>query len=292
MADLTPDIQNYIESAISQALTAREFANQVRPSPIAAHSHTGSDSARVGGEDLALVDSVMNNASLTKHGFLRKLSGNSTDFLKGDGTWGAGSPTTIYYDNSLVCAASGGTTQTTAYTNAGNLLFVAVSGFNTDAPTSAPTYDGVTMTLLDTTSSANNWITYLYYLRGPSLGTHNVSITMSGGSGDGAIAASYFNANIVSQPDTNAKSGPTTTTHYTQSLTTLTDKAWVIMCGNYGSGLALTPDAGTITRRVTGGSGVCYFADAGQIKTPVGSVTLGFTSSSQAFSGIIVSIKP
>jgi hypothetical protein len=36
-------------------------------------------------------DITTNNASTTKHGFLRKLSGSSTDVLKGDGTFGAAS---------------------------------------------------------------------------------------------------------------------------------------------------------------------------------------------------------
>jgi hypothetical protein len=38
---------------------------------------------------LALTDITTNNANASRHGFLPKLSGNSTDVLKGDGTWGA-----------------------------------------------------------------------------------------------------------------------------------------------------------------------------------------------------------
>ena len=38
---------------------------------------------------LSFSDVTTNNASASNHGFLPKLSGSATDFLKGDGTWGA-----------------------------------------------------------------------------------------------------------------------------------------------------------------------------------------------------------
>lgn len=48
-------------------------------------------SKAINGELILLTDVVTLNSSTTKHGFLPKLSGSVTDFLRGDGTWGAGS---------------------------------------------------------------------------------------------------------------------------------------------------------------------------------------------------------
>jgi hypothetical protein len=39
--------------------------------------------------NLSTSDITTNNASITKHGFLKKLSGNSTDYMAGDGNWTA-----------------------------------------------------------------------------------------------------------------------------------------------------------------------------------------------------------
>lgn len=40
--------------------------------------------------DISFTDIVTNNSSVTKHGYLPKLSGSITDYFRGDGSWGAG----------------------------------------------------------------------------------------------------------------------------------------------------------------------------------------------------------
>jgi hypothetical protein len=77
-----------VTKKVMELLDKREQDNQISISPIAYHTHNGTDSSQVGGEDLTLTNSAINNATETKHGFLPKLSGNSGDVLHGDGTWG------------------------------------------------------------------------------------------------------------------------------------------------------------------------------------------------------------
>ena len=225
-------------------------------------------------------------------------SGDFREYIMLDGVWrqvGGDSVTGIAFDNAAVVAASGSSTQTTAFTVTGDdpILFVAIAGFATDTPT-AVSYNGVAMTLIDSTALSHTpgdaWTCYLYVLRGAQAGTHNISITMSGSRGDGAIAVSYKRTNQAIQPDASAKSGPTTTTHYTQSVTTTEDNCWAVMAGIYDSSLTLTPDSGTIIRQVA--AGALYFCDSAVAKSPAGSVTLGLNSASQAFTGVIASFKP
>lgn len=52
------------------------------------HIHDGVETENLTESSLKLSDVTTNNASSTKHGFLPKLSGSSTDVLKGDGTFG------------------------------------------------------------------------------------------------------------------------------------------------------------------------------------------------------------
>lgn len=208
-----------------------------------------------------------------------------------NGEWVSYDITTgIAFDNAGVVTASGGSTQTTSFTITGvdPILFIAISGNSGDAPT-AVTWDGIALTLVDSTTTSGGYICYLYYLRGASSGTKTVSITMSGSHGADAIAVSYVRTNQASQLDTSAKSGPTTTTHYTQSITTGVDNAWAVMAGVYG-GSTITADSGTVIRKIAGSE--LYFCDSGVAKSPAGSLTLGLTSSSQAFTGVIASFKP
>lgn len=76
--------------------TIGSFAN-------AAHDH---DDAAGGGtldEDaLALTDVATNNSSLTKHGFLPKLSGDSSLFLNGDGEWATTPAGGSVYDSDVI----------------------------------------------------------------------------------------------------------------------------------------------------------------------------------------------
>lgn len=84
--------------------TIASFAN-------ANHNHTNSAGGGTLAEAaLALTDITTNDASASKHGFLPKLSGNAAEYLKGDGTWGAGGGTTINPTDGVIPYRSNSTT--------------------------------------------------------------------------------------------------------------------------------------------------------------------------------------
>ncbi len=211
-----------------------------------------------------------------------------------DGAWrqiGGNSINGIHFDNSAIVTASGGVTQTTAYTVTGDdpILFIAIAGYFGDAPT-AVSYNGIALTLVDVTPvTTTGYICYLYVLRGASAGTHNISITMSGSHGNLAIAASYANTDQTAQPDASSVGGTTTTAHYTQSVTSVTNQCLAVMAGIYDSGNTLVADSGTVLRQTAGS--VLYLCDSATPKA-AGSITLGLTSLSQQFTGVAAAFKP
>ncbi|GJQ37319.1 MAG: hypothetical protein JETCAE01_33290 [Anaerolineaceae bacterium] len=53
------------------------------------HDHVGGDGAAIVEAAITLADNTTNNASATKHGFLKKLSNIATEFMNGQGNWAA-----------------------------------------------------------------------------------------------------------------------------------------------------------------------------------------------------------
>lgn len=213
-------------------------------------------------------------------------SDNSTWYASG----GSGS-TAIAYDTSTACTASGGSTQTTSHTVTGTnpVLFVGIVGNQGDAPT-AVSYAGIPMTLINSTTSSGNWILYLYYLRGPATGSNSVSITMSGSHGDFALAVSYTGASQITQPNASSVGGPTTTTSYSQSVTTTVNNCWTMMMGYYSGSLNPASGTATVVRLTTGST--MFICDSATPQVIAGSNTLNVTSSSQTFTGVMASITP
>lgn len=90
------------------------------------HDHNGGDGAAITDANLSTSDITTNNASTTKHGFLKKLSNSTSDFMDGTGAWqtigpiafGTWTPTLT---NSTNVAAS--TAHTMNYLRVGNQVF-------------------------------------------------------------------------------------------------------------------------------------------------------------------------
>lgn len=192
--------------------------------------------------------------------------------------------------------SASGTTNTFAHTCTGSdrILFVVAAHHNTVPASSVTgiTYAGVAMTLLRTYQSSNAKFD-LYYLVAPATGSNNVVITMDISDASIGIAASYTGVDQTSPIDVSGDGGPTTTTSYSQSLTTTVDNCWSIMVGGAYSGLALTAGANTVVRKqpeisLTG----TFIADTGSAQSPAGTDTIAVTSSSQSFTTIMASFKP
>lgn len=124
---------------------------------------------------ITFTDITTNNASVSKHGFLPKLSGSASDVLKGDGTFGAGGVGTVTstsFTGGLISVATATTTPafTVAGTSGGVPYFASASTWASSgalaanslligggagaAPASTTTASGL-LTFFGTPSSAN-----------------------------------------------------------------------------------------------------------------------------------------
>lgn len=202
----------------------------------------------------------------------------------------------IAYDTSAYNYSASGTTNTFSHTCTGNnrILFVASSHHSTSptAVVTGITYSGVAMTLISTFQSGNAKFD-LYYLVAPATGANNVIVTLDQSDACPAYAISYTGVAQTSPIDVSGTGGPTTTTSYSQSVTTTADNCWSIMVGGAYSGLTLTAGTNTVVRQqpevVLTGTFVC---DTGSAQTPAGTDTIAVTSSSQGFTTIMASFKP
>lgn len=201
----------------------------------------------------------------------------------------------ILHDATTTPAArvNAGTTMTQAHTCTGADRFLTVNvGHNTTM--SWVTYGGVAMTQIGTTSTdgaANSTTTF--WLINPLTGANNVVIT---------VATSWvIMCHIVSHtwviqsgfPDAVVTNWPTTTTSWTQTLTTVANNTWLIMCAKWRSGNAITAGANTFIRAniellYTG----LFIADSNSDQTPAGSKSMNVTSASQEFNGTMFSLAP
>src|SRR3990167_1706376 len=102
------------------------------------HDHSGGDGAAIVEAAITLADNTTNNASTTKHGFLKKLSNVSTEFMGGTGAW-----TSLTAISGWVEVADTWTRITQSYTNdpaAGQLIDLDMG-----TTTSFAVKDGITV---------------------------------------------------------------------------------------------------------------------------------------------------
>ena len=183
---------------------------------------------------------------------------------------------------------------TYSHTTSGSdrMLFVGVSVRNTRTVTSV-TYNGVTMTQAGSTSATAGILNYLFYLINPAAGTNTVSVTQSAVDTITSCSISYTGVKQTSQPDATSSNSSTTTTSYSQSVTSVADNCFSVLYGDANSGATLTAGANTTIRNqpeinFTGG----FLIDSTAAKTPAGTFTLNVTSASQTFAGCMASFSP
>lgn len=173
-----------------------------------------------------------------------------------------------------------GTTRTFQHTCTGSdlILFVeAVINTSTDLVTGV-TYNGVSMTRIQTVSPTANRRLYLYYLIAPATGSAlNVVITASSSTAIGGNAVSYTG---VAQSGTIIDVSTTatdTTSPVATSLTTTIDNCWTILCTTVDSTSPFTASTGSTFRvQNTTYQDVSIFDSNGAI-TPAGSTTMTVT---------------
>lgn len=202
----------------------------------------------------------------------------------------------IAFDAKTGMVTGSGTTISTTHTCTGSdrIVWVGISIRSTRTITSAPTYDGVTMTQSGSTSGTANITNYLYYLINPST-TSGATVTATQSVADNwALAViSYTGAKQSGQPDATSVGGPSTATSYSQSVTSVADNCFAVLYGDNNSGASLTGGTNTTIRNqpevaFTG----AFLADSTAAKTPAGTFTLAFTSASGTAAACMASFAP
>jgi hypothetical protein len=177
-------------------------------------------------------------------------------------------------------------------TGSDEILWVGVSIRSTRTVTSV-TYNGVAMTQSGSTSGTANILNYLFYLTNPATGTNTVSVTQSAADTITSCSASFTGVNATGQPDATSVGGPTTTTSYSQSVTTVADNCFEIMYGDVNSGGAITAGANTtIANQPEVSFTGAFMAYSTTAQTPAGTATLAFTLSSASVAACMASFKP
>ncbi len=201
----------------------------------------------------------------------------------------------IAFDSTTTPAArvNAGTTMTQSHTCSGANRFLTVNvGHSTTI--SSVTYGGVAMTQIGTTSTDGVWnSTSTFWLIAPLTGANNVVITVATSWVIMCHIASYTGARQSGVPDATVTNWPTTTTSWTQTVTTIENDTWLIMCSKWRSWLAITAWANTFIRAnievlFTG----LFIADSNSSQTPAGSKSMNITSASQEYNGTMFSLAP
>lgn len=195
----------------------------------------------------------------------------------------------ITYDTSASTVSSGSGTKTLSITpSAGaTLLVVAINSQST--PSSTPTFNGVTMTQVDTVRNSN---LRTYVLLNPSIGTYNVSVTMPSGVTQ-ILAATYKDVNQPGTPNSTGGSEGASNS-VTLSTTTTVDNTMLIYVGANNNYLVdVTSSTTNSVRRVVRSDSpfetVAIF-DLLVAQTPAGSKSVNLTSSGAFVFGSIFSV--
>jgi hypothetical protein len=174
-------------------------------------------------------------------------------------------------------------------------LIVAVFSYNNQGTLTAPTYNGVTMTLIQSTALAGplNKL-WLYGLANPATGANTVAFSFSiSNSFVASVATSYTGVDQSTPIDVSATATETPgDATYNPAITTTVDNAWVVGSFRATQGNTFTGVVGTL--REGAGALAMYNWDSNGAVTPAGTYTATITvvSGANEWSGIIAALKP
>jgi hypothetical protein len=196
----------------------------------------------------------------------------------------------IAFDAATTGSDTSGSSYTFAHTvsaSSNRFLFVVVTGNVVASPDNVTgiTYAGVAMTLLDKSNGSGDRWQYIFYLIAPAVGANNVVISSSGAPNNlyGPGAFSYIGVKQAA-PEVSQKTTGTSTSK-TETITTLTNNAWVIGCLHCNAAQA----AGSGTTFRAGYLGY----DKNAAVSPAGAATMALTwTGTVAWAYIMCSIAP
>lgn len=173
------------------------------------------------------------------------------------------------------------------------ILFVATVNNGSGVTMSSCTYAGVSMTNLGNVVNANNSNITLWWLVNPASWSNSIVFTASASCNLHSKCISYTGAKQSGLPDASSTGWPTTTTSYSQSVTTVADNCWAVMVWCAMSWLAITAWSNTNIRSpIEVSLAWMFMADTNSAKTPAWTDTMTITSSSQAYTWVMVSFAP
>jgi hypothetical protein len=201
----------------------------------------------------------------------------------------------IAFDAYTAGGDNGGSSNSLTYshtcTGSNGILFVGVRGDVLNDYVTSATYNGVAMSLAGKQICNGDRYVYLFYLKGPATGTHNVVVTASQTILISADSTSYTGASQGVGLDATSvqQDGGSSPSNF--SITTVADNCWVIECMHSQSNV--TAGVGT-TLRSDGTIQRPHLCDTNGPKTPAGSVTLSLniTPDYKNTTAILASFEP
>lgn len=151
-------------------------------------------------------------------------------------------------------------------------LMIGVTVQNTGGLTGAPTYNGVSSTLIDSQQDSGITVVYLYYLINPASGANNLSVTRNTTTNSMYLfGVTYYDFAQSSPIDTSTKG--TTGDPMTGTVTTTVDNCWTFM-NAYDGNQALSASTGSTLRGSTLQSNAGGVFDSNGPKTPAGMTSM------------------
>lgn len=197
----------------------------------------------------------------------------------------------IAVDATSVGVNTTGTSATYAHTCSGNnrILFVALYVGSTTNLVTGVTYAGVSMTLVNSANVGAGSTRYLYSLIAPATGANNVVILTSASTIIRACSVSYTGVSQTGQPDAQSIINEFGTIDLNSSVTTQSDKSWVIMYA-YGTDQAIISGC-TLRASATGVTSIKIY-DSGAAITPAGIKTFVVHFGEWTYTSIMASFSP
>lgn len=255
---MTPDdVKNIVNGILKDA--------QYNVAKIPDHTHNGTDSSRIVAGDLVSgVSQIAAGTGISVSpvggtGTVTVTNSGVTSLVAGTGVTLSGSTGVVTISTSPLASpiardatsvgAGTGSTLTVSHTCTGSngLLVSAIQLSSGGGSPTSLTYNGIPMTQqsAQTNFAGSSRDLYLYYLRSPSTGAHNLVLTLSGANADIECAnASYTGINVNSSfPDSSNTGSASSGTSLNVLTTVVATNCWLIGAASSTSGL--TAGAGT-----------------------------------------------
>jgi hypothetical protein len=170
-------------------------------------------------------------------------------------------------------------------------MFISVANFSGADDITAPTYNGVSATLVDkkgfnTLASPTNYA-YLYYLVAPATGSNTLSCTRTNTTSTMFLdCVTYTGASQTGVPDASITGGTDDAATVTTSVTSVADNCWTVISA--GSQRQITASSGVTVR--AGSNTNQVIGDSNAAITPAGSssIVLALSGESSRLTGTIM----